>query len=104
MGQYLLFFYGWLVNFKGASLPPHVFISGTALTILNIKCLINFVDKNIVVFIFIVDFQEKTSTPYNGSVQYHPKYVTGTRRNFFSHQNIFPSQCTCSIKRQGVSV
>ena len=32
MGQYLLFFYGWLVNFKGASLPPHVFISGTALT------------------------------------------------------------------------
>ena len=26
------FFYGWLVNFKGASLPPHVFISGTALT------------------------------------------------------------------------
>ena len=31
MGQYLLFFYGWLVNFKGASLPPHVFISGTAL-------------------------------------------------------------------------
>ena len=45
MGQYLLFFYGWLVNFKGASLPPHVFISGTALRSIHCTTKKHFLNK-----------------------------------------------------------